>query len=243
MENLNSNTNESNNIFNQIKISLKNISLEKKRDHPFNKDILWKLFLTEFHNLQGKPFLYDDIIAKNIEPIFHYFLESDTFFNCENLRSDISAPSFRKGLLLFGNVGVGKTHIMEVFELIFKKYRPHRFKIIPTYKVVEKYEDIETSEDRKLFYKNFTTGTILFDDLNSEKMANNYGHVNIMKEILIRRSSLDYKTHLTINPLSGLENDINGSLLKLGDHYDQRMADRLYENFNVIQFNGKSMRR
>jgi DNA replication protein DnaC len=243
MENFGSNTNDRKDIFNQIRINLKKNSIETKREHPFNKDYLWKLFKNEFGCLFGKPFFYDNVVAKNIEPIFHYFLESENFFNCENLRSDISAPTFKKGLLLIGNVGVGKTHVMEVFESVFKKYPPHRFKIVPTYKVVEKYEDIKTSEDRKFFYQTYTTGTILFDDLNSEKIASNFGHVNIMREILIRRSTINQKTYLTLNPFPGFENDLNQSLLNLGENYDQRMVDRLYEMFNIIEFKGKSMRR
>ena len=124
---------------------------------------------------------------------------------------------------------------MKVFEKIFKKYPPHRFKIIETYKVVDKYEGIVTRADRDYFNQSFTNGTILFDDLNSEKIANNYGHVNIMKDILIRRSGTNNKTHLTMNPIPGFENDINGSLLSLGENYDQRMVDRLYEMCNGKQ--------
>lgn len=243
MENLNLKPNHDPNIFNQIKINLKNASLETKREHPFNKKVLWNLFISEYLALFNKPFLCDDVVARNIEAIFHYFLESEEFFNCQNLRSDISAPSFKKGLLLFGNVGVGKTHIMMVFERIFKKYPPHRFTVIPTYEVVDKYEGIITRADKDFFYQSFTKGTILFDDLNSEKIANNYGHVNIMKDVLVRRCGTNNKTHLTINPIPGFENNINGSLLGLGENYDQRMVDRLYEMFNVIQLTGKSMRR
>ncbi|WP_418604602.1 hypothetical protein [Hwangdonia sp.] len=249
MKNLNSHPNHNSDIFNIIKKNLKDQSLETKRNHPFNKQVLWNMFTHEFQLMFERPFLHDDIVKKNIEAIFYYFLESDKFFECQNLQKDEPAPSFKKGLLLFGNVGVGKTHIMMVFEKIFKNYPPHRFTVIPTYKVVDKYESIITSADKDFFYQSFTNGTILFDDLSSEKMANNFGHVNIMKEVLIRRSAIkssskmNTKTHLTMNPLPGFENDVNGSLLGLGENYDQRMVDRMYEMFNVIQFNGKSMRR
>ncbi|MFG6685262.1 hypothetical protein ACGK9U_01670 [Mariniflexile sp. HNIBRBA6329] len=243
MENFNSQPNHDPNIFNQIRNNLKNASLETKREHPFNKKTLWNLFICEYRLLFSKPFLCDAVVARNIEAIFYYFLESEEFFNCQNLRSDISAPSFNKGLLLFGNVGVGKTHIMRVFESIFKKYPPHRFTISPTYEVVDKYEAISTRADKDFFYQSYTNGTILFDDLNSEKIANNYGSVNIMKELIIRRCDKGNKTHLTMNPLPGFENDIDGSLLGLGDDYDQRTVDRFYEMFNVIQLTGKSIRR
>lgn len=229
-------------IINQIKENFRTNSIMSKKEHPFTKNDLWKIFNLEFKNLFSKPFFIDNEIAKNLAPIFYYFLESEKFFSCENLRSDITAPSFKKGLLLFGNIGVGKTQTMLVFERIFRKYSPHRFTVSPTYEVVDKYEDIKTIEDRNFFYKYYCNGTILFDDLNAEKMANNYGKVNVLKDLIIRRSASQKKTHLTLNPLPGFDNDINGSLLNLGEIYGQRMVDRMYEMFNVIQLKRKSIR-
>ncbi|GAA4235707.1 hypothetical protein GCM10022291_18330 [Postechiella marina] len=231
-------------IYEQIKQNTKQSSIETKRQHPYSKVDLWKAFQKEYLILHSKTFLYnDDNVIKNIKPLFCYFLESDAFFECRHLRTDISAPSFKKGLLLFGNVGVGKSHIMQTFQSLFAKYQPHRFTMTPTHEVVDKYEATKSPEDRNHFYKTFTNGTILFDDLNSEKVANNFGHVNIMKEVILRRCTLNKKTHLIMNPLPGFEDDTNGSLLKLGDNYDQRMVDRFYEMFNIIELKGKSMRR
>lgn len=230
-------------IIKLVKRSIKSSSLETRKEHPFNKKYLWVLFKKEFKNLFGKRFLCDPGVAKNIEPIFYYFLESEKFFECPNLRFDISEPSFKKGLLLIGGVGVGKTHIMETFQSLFRKYTPHRFNIMPTFDVVDKYEGINTKDDRIFFYQSLTKGTILFDDLNGERMANNYGRINVMKDILGRRYAANIKTHLTLNYLPGCENDISASLLKLGEVYDQRIIDRMYEMFNIIQFKGLSMRR
>ena len=238
-----SNFNNTDDLIQEIKKNLKKTSLETRIDHPFTKKILWDKFTKEFMFLHNKEFLQSENIIENIKPIFYYFLQSKEFFTCENLRDDVSAPSFNKGLLLFGNVGVGKSHIMMVFRTMFKNYKPHRFIITPTSDVVDEYEATKSPDDRKHFFKKQTSATVLFDDLNSEKIANNFGHINIMKEIILRRHNLNKKTHLIMNPICGFENDINGSLLKLGENYDQRTVDRMYEMYNVIEFKGKSLRR
>ncbi len=244
METIGINQESCGNIISQIKMNITKKSVLNKRSHPFDINSLWSMFKVEFEKMFGTEFLVDDIVRNNILPVFYYFMESELFFECENLMgNEISAPSFQKGLLLFGNVGVGKTNIMHVFERIFSNYLPHRFKIIPTYKVVDQYEDIVTREDRRYFYDYYQKGNILFDDLNSEKTANNFGHLNIMKEVFKRRYDANKKTHLILNPLVDFENDVMGSLEKLGETYDKRNIDRWYSMFNVVVFNGKSMRR
>lgn len=230
------------NIIEQIRHNITSNSIKNKKVHPFDKNQLWKIFKNEFEKMFSKEFLIDENIIKNIQPIFHYFIESEEFFKCENLQVKNAAPSFEKGLLIFGSVGVGKTNVMHVFEKIFSNYLPHRFIIIPTYKVVDEYEDISTKDDRKYFYNKYSLGTFLFDDFNSERLANNYGRVDIMRELIIRRYDEKKKTHLILNPLPNYENDIFGSLNSM-DTNDQRVLDRFYSMFNVIVFKGKSLRR
>lgn len=232
------------NIIGQIKMNITKQSVLNKQSHPFDIYSLWNMFKLEFEKMYGTEFLVDENVRNNILPVFYYFLENDQFFKCNNLLGgEISAPSFQKGLLLFGNVGVGKTNIMRVFESLFSNYLPHRFKIIPTYKVVDQYEEIVTRDDRRYFYDYFQKGTILFDDLTSEKIANNFGNLNIMNEVFKRRYDSNKKTHLILNPIQNFENDVRGSLDKLGDKYDERNIDRWYSMFNVVVFKGKSMRR
>ncbi|WP_027127099.1 ATP-binding protein [Gelidibacter mesophilus] len=230
-------------IIGQLRQNIIKDSLKGRQSHPFDKKKLWKIFQSEFKNLFGKEFLYDDIILHNIAPIFYYFLESDQFFKCQYLRADISTPSFKKGLLLLGNVGVGKTHIMMVFEKIFSRYPPHRFKIYSTQDLVNEYEGLANLGDKNYFKQKHSSGIVLYDDLNSERLAKDFGFVNIMDEIIKKRYSEGKKTHLTLNPIPGSENDPLRTIQELSKNYDERTVDRLFDMFNIIEFKGKSMRR
>ena len=232
MKDLNLKTKSALYIFKQIKTNYKYDSLIARKTHPFTQNQFWKMFIHSFYPRFGKPFLYNnDDVIKNIESIFQYFLECERFYNCENPRSDISAPSSKKGLLIIGNVGVGKSQISQVFESMVRS----------TLRIDLKLMRRRILLDRSYFYKHLRSGNLLFDELNSEWIANNYGSINIMKEILLRRSSMGKKTHLTFNLSQGSGNDINRNLLKLGNNCDQRMVDRAIEMFNNNEFTGKRL--
>ncbi|RED42597.1 hypothetical protein DFQ10_1083 [Winogradskyella eximia] len=218
-------------------------SVSNKINHPFNKEWLWEQFKIEFQSDTGLPFEYtENYIKENLSAVFLYFMSDMSFFSCENLYQKEVAPSFDKGLLLVGKVGFGKTNIMKSFESVFKGYKPHHFKIISVDDVVDDYEAIKSQQEKINFYKYYTRGTILFDDLYSEKLANNYGQVNIMKEIIMRRSRKNLKTHFTMNPVEGYEDDPKGNLLALVNFYGARVVDRLFNMCNYINLNGKSKR-
>jgi DNA replication protein DnaC len=226
---------------------IRNNALQQRQQnlikHPFDKDTLWEWFKEGFEQIHGKPFQFTKAYMKvNYASVFNYFLNEMAFFKSPNLYSHRLAPNFKKGLLIVGKVGVGKTAIMKVFEKIFMNYKPHRFKIIETYKVVEEYESLMTPNCKKEFYRRYSIGNILFDDLNSERIANNFGKVNVMQEIIFRRHNNGYKTHFTMNPFSGFENLPEQNLLNLEGFYDARVADRLFEMCNYITISGKSKR-
>lgn len=211
--------------------------------HPFNKEILWKWFLEFYLRIHQMQFHYTkEYMQMNYASIFKYFLNDLAFFECPNLYKHKLAPNFKKGLLIVGKVGVGKTAIMKVFEKIFEGYKPHRFKIIETYRVVEQYESLGSPNCKREFFRNYSVGNILFDDLNSERIANNFGKVNVMHEIILRRHNNGYKTHFTMNPFPGCEDLPEQNLLNLGNYYDARVADRLFEMCNYISIGGKSKR-
>ena len=211
--------------------------------HPFSKKKLWEEFLLCFEQIHGKEFQYTKAYMQvNYASVFNYFLNDMSFFKCPNLYRHRLAPNFNKGLLIVGKVGVGKTAIMKVFEKMFMNYNPHRFKIIETYKVVEEYESLRTPNCKQEFYRRYSIGNILFDDFNSERIANNFGKVNVMQEIIFRRHNNGCKTHFTMNPFPGFEDLPEQNLLSLEDFYDARVADRLFEMCNYITISGKSKR-
>lgn len=210
--------------------------------HQIGKDELWKAFRSQFSKMHGKPFVTDEQTIENIKPIFHYFLRDPQFFDCSALRRDLSVPSFKKGLLIIGGFGVGKTDIMKTFEALFKRFAGLRYKVFSTPSVVNAFESCSTPQDKEAFYKNMNMGTILFDDLGSENVASNYGITDVMQGVLLKRYDSSLLTHIICN-FSNPDMDVVQTLQDLGKRYDPRIYDRLFEMFNIIVFQGKSFRR
>ena len=217
--------------------------VEKK----FTKNELWKLFKTTFKEVHGKDFIYDDEVLENIKPLMYYFLKDENFFSCKNL-SNLSQPSFDKGLLIIGNFGNGKTSVMAVFEKIFKTVKSISFKGYSTNEIVNMFEKINPSlKDQVITRPEFDqmmhTGKRYFDDIKTERHASNFGKMNLMKDILEVREKNNLLTHITCNFKDGFENDLQAGLDEFEEKYGSRLYDRLFKMFNIIEFKGKSFRR
>jgi hypothetical protein len=225
------------------KIREREIKTEKK----FTKKELWIAFQKTFKEVHGKEFVYNDEILENIKPLMFYFLRDENFFSCKNL-SNLSEPSFEKGLLIIGNFGNGKTATMEVFEKIFKTINSISFKGYSANEVVNMFEKInpmlkDQVLNRSEFDKMMHTGKRYFDDVKTERHASNFGKMNLMKDILEVREKNNLVTHLTCNFKDGFENDLQVGLDEFEEKYGNRLYDRLFKMFNIIVFNGKSFRR
>lgn len=204
---------------------------------------LWELFKENFQEVNGRPFIkIDGITIKNLEPLIYYFSKDKRFFECENLLN-ISEPSFDKGLLIIGNFGNGKTSAMKVFEKIFKGIVGIGFKGFSANEVVTMFEKCSNEMARDEFDKTMWRGTRYFDDLKTERIASNFGKVNIFKEIIEERYNRKSKTYLTCNFKKDFPNDIDKALDEFEDKYEGRVYDRLFEMFNIIEFKGKSFRK
>jgi len=169
------------------------------------------------------------VLAEDYEVIYKllaYLLKDEAGANKYNL-------SFRKGILLSGPVGCGKTSLMNILKFVQKP--EERFLIKPCrdisfefiqdgYAVIQKYS--------KQSFKNDQPRTWCFDDLGTENNLKYYGNdCNVMAEILLSRYDLfvsrQMQTHLTTN-LSSSE---------IEELYGTRVRSRLREMFNLIAFN------
>jgi DNA replication protein DnaC len=204
---------------------------------------LWRLFKLNFPEVNKRPFIkIEGVTVKNLEPLIYYFSKDDRFFDCENL-SKLSEPSFDKGLLVIGNFGNGKTATMKVFEKIFKGIPGVGFKGYSANEVVTMFEKCSTDLARDEFENQIWKGIKYFDDLKTERIASNYGKVNIFKEIIEERYNRKAKTHVTCNYKKDFPDDLIVALDEFEDKYEGRVYDRLFEMYNIIEFKGKSFRK
>lgn len=236
-----------------------------------NKKVIWKNFLIAYQFLNQREFEQTEESLKNIEPIIKYFSHDKSFFECENLVKEIDGkklePSFKKGLLLVGNVGNGKTSAIKAIEYLVKFYFEKsindlwdtsgdwnriRFSFKTTESLVSEFEYLNSQELKDQFFSIYSKGNVFFDDLKKEKKASNYGITNVIAEILQKRynnfknytgNNKKFVTHASINYHKDYPNDIDLALQECGVIYGEHIYDRIFEMFNIIEFKGASKRK
>lgn len=156
---------------------------------------------------------------------------------CKYFLGGESGPlDLKKGLALGGNVGCGKTTMMEFFQ--FNQTRSYIIKSVRDiagqyslsgYPAIARYNDIIKFGDIHLSYGQTDLG-VCFDDLGTEDEKKHFGNEsNVMAEIMLNRydkAILRGKTHITTN-LSGDE---------IEQRYGTRVRSRMREMFNFVKF-------
>lgn len=220
----------------------------EKKEFSITAKELWVLFKSHFQTVNNEPFQVSQVTIKNLGPILYYFAKDERFFKCENLKKEFSKPSFDKGLLIIGNFGNGKTSTMKAFESVFRAIKGGKgveFSGYSTKQVVRMFENCKGDKAdilRQEFDQKMLCGIRYFDDLKSERIASNFGKVNVFEEIIEERYNLKSKTYVTCNFHKDFPNDLGAALDEFEDKYGGRVYDRLFEMFNIIEFEGKSFR-
>ena len=144
--------------------------------------------------------------------------------------------------MVIGTYGNGKTSIFKAFETALRSTNI-RFKGFTANEVVNKFEACKNPLDKEEFYKIMNYGTRYFDDVKTERTANNYGKAELMKDILEARYINKARTYITCNFKEGADGDVELALLEFRDKYGNRVYDRLFEMFNIVVFKGESFRK
>jgi DNA replication protein DnaC len=162
---------------------------------------------------------------ENIFKLLVYFLKDTTYASKYNL-------SFRKGILLCGPVGCGKTTLMNLIKLtlppeqryIVKSCREVSFEFIQDgYTVIRKYSTLS--------FKNEIPKVYCFDDLGTENSLKYFGNdCKVMAEILLSR----YDLFVTRRMLTHITTNLNST--EIEEIYGTRVRSRLREQFNLIAF-------
>jgi energy-coupling factor transporter ATP-binding protein EcfA2 len=168
------------------------------------------------------------LIADDYEIIYKllvYFLKDTTEAEKHNL-------SFRKGILLSGPVGCGKTSLMNIIRFFLKP--EERFNMKPCRNVSFEFIQEGYSVIHRYSYQSYKYGVPVawcFDDLGTENNLKYYGNdCNIMAEILLSRYDLFVSSHMTTHITTNLNST------EIEEIYGSRLRSRLREQFNLIAF-------
>lgn len=193
--------------------------------------VLKKIFNEEaeiyFRNL-GKYFVIDKNNKNYFNILCHYFSEDLKF-------EEEIGGELRKGIMVFGDVGTGKSSSFDIIQNISKKHKltalwfPKR----SANDVVTKYNE---SLLKDVVIRDCSKGKMYFDDLGSEKEASNFGKEDIFVRILELRydefKEKGTKTFLTTN----------FTIEDIKNRYGIRIYDRFREMFNFLELSGESRR-
>ncbi|AZI20628.1 AAA family ATPase [Chryseobacterium taklimakanense] len=181
--------------------------------------------------IMGKTFTISDDERGIIFGLLAWFLNDELV--AEEMGIDL-----RKGILLSGPIGCGKTTLMKIMRQM--PFNRRNYSVISSREIVSEfmlngYEVLETYSrgilrDHHRHPKNFC-----FDDLGAETTSKYFGNeCNVMAEILLTRYDL-YKdqgiiTHATTNLTAD----------ELEATYGNRLRSRMREMFNLFGYDGTS---
>lgn len=202
---------------------------------------LYATFHKKFEEIEKKPFNETTDSLKKLKTLIYYFTKDDRLFSLDIIDKKYSEPSFEKGLLIIGGYGTGKSSMIKAIHLTLREYG-YYFCITDTQELTLEYECIP-SDGKLNFFDRLKKGEWVFDDLINERAANNYGKVDLLKEIIEFRYNHKKKTHITCNYNPKYPNNLEEGLRQFHEKYGGRVYDRLFDMFNIVEFNGKSMRR
>lgn len=173
--------------------------------------------------LFGRNFKIFDSDRELLFKLCNYIIRDEQM--CQKMNLDL-----KKGLLLSGPVGCGKTSLMKLLKYVV----PHQkaYEVIPCRNIVFSFNHIgfKAIEDYG------ESGYFCFDDLGVEPLGRFFGQdCNVLGEILLSRHDLliskTIRTHVTTN-LSATE---------LEERYGQRVRSRMKQLFNLVTFSKNTL--
>ena len=148
--------------------------------------------------------------------------------------------NLKKGILLTGPIGCGKTSLMTLVNYFFQKSKQYQIKSTREisfeyekegFKVINRYSQSIANTNLSKHISNI----YCFDDLGIEQPQKYFGNeCNVMAEILLSR----YDLFLTKGILTHLTTNLSAS--ELESKYGNRLRSRMREMFNLIAFDKNS---
>lgn len=198
---------------------------------------LKNLFVQTAREIEPDWYVRDDL-RQVINDIFLWCIMADGPYN----------PN--KGLFIWGNIGTGKSTMLEIILRFCAKVRPHTpefgaygFRITKVQDICDAFADKQDGGSAAI-QTFITSRRQAFDELGSESIPTIcWGNaVNVMQNVLQARYDRrrDSFTHITTN-LMPMSHD--GQPNEIVKYYGERVWDRCKEMFNFVHMPGKSFRK
>ncbi|SHG77387.1 hypothetical protein SAMN05444483_1324 [Salegentibacter echinorum] len=198
-----------------------------------SKKLFWHLFQKQVAR-QKITFNIEKHNEKIVYCIFRYFLLMDDF-NADGMIKN--KASLNKGLLVYGDYGVGKSTLFdlihEVGKEIIKKFQIAQlwFPRISAISLVSQYHWAQRDPSSSFVLQDNFRGKLYIDDLGKEQKA--FNREELIEKVLFERHRRKLKTFVTTNdPPSAI-----------AQRYGAHIGDRLPEMFNIIKWEGESWRK
>lgn len=211
-----------------------------------------RIFLNNLNALEPK-FIFTAELSKIYHNVFNYFfnptIEIDNHFADKPTASGGTEYDTKKGLIVIGGVGSGKTLLFKVINAtLIKLNKSERFAIVSVNELQKLYSlkgyagilrYLENTTTYAYNVENDFPLNICIDDLGIESDTTSFfgNNINLMNNILINRYELfkdsGVKTHATTN--------LNIDMIKA--KYDERVVSRLSEMFNIVILNQNDYRK
>lgn len=180
--------------------------------------------------------IFVDVLTE-IQPVFNPDIYCEPVIKTMiNYYCGESELSFKKGLLLMGGIGSGKTLLMRGLNRFLKQFVNLYVSYVPGFNEIASY-DLAAEFSRYGFemFNDAILGCDLFiDDIGLNDSIVHYGNnYNITSMLLMRRYDSKYKTHGTTN--------LDAKALK--SYFDERIYSRMKEMFNTIYLKGEDRRK
>lgn len=171
------------------------------------------------------------IYENDFEIVFQLFI----YFTSDENYADKMNISLRKGILLNGPVGCGKTSLMHIFREFMKP--EFKYSIVTCREVSFEFQESGFSvilkySKHSIDNRTLTPKIILFDDLGAERTLKHFGtECNVIGEILLSR----YDLFVSRNMITYITTNLNS--IEIEEIYGKRVRSRMREMFNLMSFN------
>jgi len=209
----------------------KNLILNQSKEiEKIDKSYLWKTFLSE----AGEDFDVEKTNKNILYTLLMYFSGQEDF---DKLKVIENKADLSKGILIYGNAGVGKTLLFDVIKKAgLRLYKEKGIKKILFNKIscgsfVNLFMLCSKDNPMEMNLETYFKGKRLYiDDLGIEPLCfNNY---ELMEQVLFERHRNNALTFCTTNMMPEA----------IKNKYGFRVGDRLTEMFNIIKWEGKTLR-